>query len=94
MDLRGLGLNILSVLFQVQHSIQLEAVNKIKVDPRWGFETHGFSDKASTTRREWGRFPGSSCAQMLICLLSYLGSRLSLLEPTEDRVLTRPKFVP
>ena len=60
--LLGSPLNILAVLFQVQHSIQLEAVNKIKVDPRWGFETHGFSDKASTTRREWGRFPGSSCA--------------------------------
>ena len=64
------ALKMLSLLFQVQHSIQLEAVNKIKVDSRWGFETHGFSDKASTTRREWGRFPGSSsCARMLICLL-------------------------
>ena len=65
-DLKGLGLNILSVLFQVQHSIQLEAVNKIKVDPRWGFETHGFSDKASTTRREWGRFVESFSTQVLI----------------------------
>lgn len=78
----GVALNMLSLLFQVQHSIQLEAVNKIKVDSRWGFETHGFSDKASTTRREWGRFPGSSCARMLICLLLIgLLVPLSLLKP-------------
>ena len=78
----GVALNMLSLLFQVQHSIQLEAVNKIKVDSRWGFETHGFSDKASTTRREWGRFPGSSCAQMLICLLLIgLLVPLALLKP-------------
>ena len=78
----GVALNMLSLLLQVQHSIQLEAVNKIKVDSRWGFETHGFSDKASTTRREWGRFPGSSCARMLICLLLIgLLVPLSLLKP-------------
>ena len=67
--LLGVALNVLSLLFQVQHSIQLEAVNKIKVDSRRGFETHGFSDKASTARREWGRFREAPGTQMLICFL-------------------------
>ena len=67
--LLGVALNVPSLLFQVQHSIQLEAVNKIKVDSRRGFETHGFSDKASTARREWGRFREAPGTQMLICFL-------------------------
>ena len=88
---------MLSALFQVQHSIQLEAVNKIKVDSLWGFETHGFPDKASTTRQEWGRFREAAiyiCTHMLICCLIglHLGSSLSKVCPFKEwlfRILTR-----
>ena len=82
---------MLSALFQVQHSIQLEAVNKIKVDSRSGDLRHtAFPIKPPLRGGNGGAFREAPVPQMLIfCLLIGLHISLSLLKARGGSSLTK-----